>query len=106
HLIHGNVESGIQYWESLTRADMRRLRLFINEFELFFPVKVLESVEYRQLLERLDLGIEWQHYLMEMVMDLSPSTGVQLHEISQRHYDNGQFLSYPNLWEPKALPRR
>jgi DNA-binding winged helix-turn-helix (wHTH) protein/TolB-like protein len=102
-LILGDIGSGIDYWRSLSSADLRRLAAMAHKIEMYFPDSVLADSRYHALLEELDLGITWQRQLMEGVQAMSSVTGVSLNSQSRSHYENYEFLTENNLWDHSQI---
>lgn len=94
----GDMEAGIQYWQSLQPAQLRRLFNVTHSVEKYFPDHILESPAYHQLLDQLGAGLQWQRRLMEGVMAMEHITGVGLSPQSQQAYDAGRLMLRNNYW--------
>lgn len=101
--IRGDIDAGVDYWQALSPADLRRLAVMAHKIELYFPDSVLVDSRYQGLLEKLDLGISWQRQLMEGVQAMSPVTGINLSSQSRSHYENNKYLAENNLWDHSQI---
>ena len=102
--ILGDIEGGIALWRSLNAADTRRMFLFIDTTEIFFPLTVIEDPRYQAMLDEIGVGISWQRKLTEGVLQMSDVIGVTLNAKSQAAYDADVFMPRNNLWDHHSIP--
>ncbi len=101
--MEGDIESGINYWQQLTAADIRRLTILAHKVEMYFPDSVVADERYQALLEELNMGLSWQRQLMESIAEMQPVTGIALHAASSAAYEKGEFLARNNLWDHSRI---
>lgn len=94
----GDIDRGITYWSDLPIVHKRRLINNAHVSEIYFAEGVVEDERYQALLEELDFGLSWQRTLMEGVMAMQQSTGVELSQKAKQAYSSNQFMSRNNLW--------
>ncbi|MCB1648498.1 MAG: winged helix-turn-helix domain-containing protein [Gammaproteobacteria bacterium] len=101
--ILGDVNEGIQRWQHLNALDIRRLFSWLSHSVIFFPDAVLEDARYQALLDELGIGRDWQHRLMEDLIQMSEVTGITLSEESRTALASGQIFTRNNLWDHASV---
>ncbi len=94
----GDISTGIEYWSNIPPLQKRRLFNVTHSAEKYFPAAVLEDPRYEGLLEELNFGKQWQRQLMEGVIAMQDTLGVQLSERAQAAYDSNTFMTHNDLW--------
>lgn len=59
---------------------------------------MLEDPRYEAVLEELNFGKQWQRQLMEGVMAMQDTLGVELSERARAAYESNTFMTHNDLW--------
>lgn len=94
----GDINTGTEYWRNIPPLQKRRLFNVAHSAEKYFPAAVLEDPRYEAVLEELNFGKQWQRQLMEGVMAMQDTLGVELSERARAAYESNTFMTHNDLW--------
>jgi len=94
----GDIDTGIELWNNVPAPQRRRLFNVTHSAEKYFPASVIEDPRYLEVLESQNFGKQWQRRLIEGVMEMEASLGVQLNPKTRAAYESDTFMSRNNLW--------
>lgn len=94
----GDINGGTEYWSYIPPLQKRRLFNVTHSAEKFFPAAVLEDPRYEGVLEELSFGKQWQRQLMEGVIAMQDTLGVELSESARSAYESNTFMTHNDLW--------
>jgi DNA-binding winged helix-turn-helix (wHTH) protein/TolB-like protein len=94
----GNLDQGIAYWNAIPPVQRRQVFNDLHRSEKFFPLHVVSSPRYQQLLESLGLGARLQRQLMAGVIEMEALTGVDINTDSYTAYQGDTLMIRNNLW--------
>lgn len=94
----GDIDTGVELWSNIPPPQRRRLFNVTHSVEKYFPAAILDDPRYLKVLEDLNFGKQWQRRLIEGVIAMEPTLGVQLNPKTKAAYETDTFMSRNNLW--------
>jgi len=74
----GDVDAGLRYWRQIEPQYLPDLWQFMPAHEQRWPPHVMADPRYQALLDELGFGRQWQAWMRERAIELTPVTGIEV----------------------------